>query len=139
MNLMLGLNPRKWLERFRILIIEFEKSVRQKSYRFLFTIKPHNSLTKNDNITMNSKSTIIKKLLLLLTFISLTSFAQDKENHAFRFTQLFSNHLVFLFLFVTDGQMLPLMLIYLTKKRLLSSPFRTDSWEGITVKKQYER
>jgi sialate O-acetylesterase len=51
--------------------------------------------TKIDNIVKKSKSIIMKKLLLLLTFISFNSFAQNNENHTFRFAQLFSNHIVF--------------------------------------------
>ena len=37
----------------------------------------------------------MKKILFLLTFISIHSFAQNKVNHTFRFAQLFSNHIVF--------------------------------------------
>jgi sialate O-acetylesterase len=43
----------------------------------------------------NSKSIIMEKLLLFLTFLSFNSFAQNSNNHTFRLAQLFSDHIVF--------------------------------------------
>jgi sialate O-acetylesterase len=37
----------------------------------------------------------MKKLQLFLIFLSFNSFAQNSNNHTFRFAQLFSDHIVF--------------------------------------------